>query len=132
MYDKVDGKSYTYFKIIPISNRIQIIKIRRKVVSNYIFYCKMLCDILVYPVEAVSASLNDIKFLNEFKKYEEIDKNISEIAVGKLINQLYYLTEECVALASFNESIDVNTKVMVVQNIREQTEIDKAKVHVQF
>lgn len=90
----------------------------------------MLYGILVYAVETVFASLNDIKFLSELKKYEEI--NISEIAVGKLINQLYYLTEGRIAFTLFDESINVNTKVMVVQNIRKQSEIDEAKVHVKF
>jgi len=49
-------------------------------------------------VEAASAPLNDIKFLKELKKYEEIDKNVSEVAISKFINHLYYLTEELTEL----------------------------------
>jgi len=60
----------------------------------------------IYAVEAESALLNDIKFLRELKKYEEIDKNVSEVAINKFTNHLYYLTEECATFALFDESID--------------------------
>lgn len=56
-----------------------------------------------------------------------MDKNVLEMVVGKRINRLYYLTEECAAFDLFDESIDVNTRVMMARNTRKQTEIDVLK-----
>lgn len=58
-----------------------------------------------------------------------MDKNVSKMAVGKRINSLYYVTEKCAAFDLFDGSIDVNTRVMMARNTREQTEIDEAEVH---
>ncbi|XP_050528051.1 uncharacterized protein LOC126898147 [Daktulosphaira vitifoliae] len=65
--------------------------------------------------------------LREIKKYEQIDKIISEVAVSKFINHLYYLTEECVAFSLLDERIDVNTKLKMAQKM--QTEIDEMEDH---
>jgi hypothetical protein len=78
---------------------------------------------------AASAPLNDIKFLRELKKYEEIHKNVSEIAISKFINHLYYSTEECAAFALFDENIYVNTKLIMARNINEQINIEEFEVH---
>lgn len=96
-------------------------------ITSFIVKCYVIY--WIYAVEAASAPLNDIKFLRDLKKYEEIDKNVSEVAISKFINHLYYLTEECAAFALFDESIDVNTKVMMVKNINEQINIDEPEVH---
>lgn len=51
------------------------------------------------------------------------------VAISKFINHLYYLTEECATFALFDESIDVNTKVMMPKNINEQINVDEPEVH---
>jgi len=111
----------TEFKLSKLEEN-SLFQITSFIVKCYVIYW-------IYAVEAASAPLNDIKFLRELKKYEEIDKNVSEVAISKFINHLYYLTEECAAFALFDESIDVNTKVMMAKNINEQINIDEPEVH---
>jgi len=111
----------TEFKLSKLEEK-SLFQITSFIVKCYVIYW-------IYAVEAASAPLNDIKFLRELKKYEEIDKNLSEVAISKFINHLYYLTEECAAFALFDESIDVNTKVMMAKNINEQINIDETEVH---
>jgi len=111
----------TEFKLSTLEEK-SLFQITSFIVKCYVIYW-------IYAVEAASAPLNDIKFIRELKKYEEIDKNVSEVAISKFINHLYYLTEECAAFALFDESIDVNTKVMMAKNINEQINIDEPEVH---
>jgi hypothetical protein len=39
--------------------------------------------------------LNDIQFSKKLHEYSEINKTISEAMIGKLVNHLYHLNEEC-------------------------------------
>jgi len=43
----------------------------------------------IYAPEAIFAPLMDIKFLGELYQYKKINKNVSEIAIGKDVNHLY-------------------------------------------
>ena len=66
----------------------------------------------------------DIKFLRELEQYKRVDKLIAEVAIGKFVNHLYYLTDECIAFSLFDNSITKNTKLKVTQKMLEATEVD--------
>ena len=53
----------------------------------------------------------DIKLLRQLAKYNEVNGTIAKVAIGKLVSHLYYLTEECVPFALFDDSIIEDTKV---------------------
>ncbi|XP_050520208.1 uncharacterized protein LOC126893767 [Daktulosphaira vitifoliae] len=88
------------------------------IVKCYIIYW-------IYAPEAICAPLKDIQFLRKLYQYKDIDQNISEIAIGKLVNHLYYLTNECVAFSLFDDSISVDTKIKMVEQMTTLAEIDE-------
>lgn len=54
---------------------------------------------------AIEAPLNDINFLKKMVAYKIDDELVAETAIKKFINHLWYLSEECAALAIFDERI---------------------------
>jgi len=51
------------------------------------------------------------------KAYEKIDKNISEAALRKMSQHLWYLTDEVFVLSLFDDDVDQKTKVKIVENL---------------
>ena len=78
----------------------------------------------IHAPEAISAPLMDIKFLRELEQYKRLDKLIAEVAIGKFVNHLYYLTDECIAFSLFDNSVTENTKLKMAQKMLEATEVD--------
>jgi hypothetical protein len=48
------------------------------------------------------APFNGIQFLRKLHEYSEVNKPISEATIGKLVNRLYNLNEECSTFALFD------------------------------
>jgi len=96
---------------------------------------KSLLDLIIFIVKcyikywfsspkAHEAPLNDIEFLRQLYDYRKINKNISDITVGKIINHLYYLNEETVAFSIFDDRIDYETKKLMVKKMFTMTDQD--------
>lgn len=67
--------------------------------------------------KADKAPLNDLKFLRQLEMYKNINKQIADRAISKIINHLYYLSEECVAFVLFDERIDNDIKGKLVRKM---------------
>lgn len=63
------------------------------------------------------APLNDIEFIRKLENYKSINKKISEKAITKFINHLYYLSDECVGFALFDDRLDKETKVVLAEKM---------------
>ncbi|GBN80802.1 hypothetical protein AVEN_53870-1 [Araneus ventricosus] len=63
---------------------------------------------------AVKAPKQDLCFL---KSYEKIDETVSEAALKKFIQHLWYLSEELSVLSLFDEDADVQVKLKIVANL---------------
>lgn len=63
------------------------------------------------------------------KCYEKIDKNISKVALYKLSQHLWYLTDEIAILSLFDEDVDLDTKVQMVANLNNEHIICHGKRH---
>ena len=72
--------------------------------------------------KAECAPLNDIEFLKDVKEYCKINPKISDMSIKKFINHLYYLNEECVGFAFFDDRISPETKDKMAAKIQDYPE----------
>lgn len=61
-----------------------------------------------------SASRNDLQLLKDLKSYEKINKPIAAIALKKFLGHLWYLSEELVAFAFFDDKVSHEVKKKMV------------------
>lgn len=66
---------------------------------------------------ANEAPLNDIMFLRTCYEYRTINEMISNSAIQKFLRHLYYLNEECITLALFDNRINEDTKMKMAQKM---------------
>ncbi|CAL9702276.1 unnamed protein product [Knipowitschia caucasica] len=81
--------------------------------------------------EATSAPRLDLQLLKDLDAYKTQHPEISKIAVKKLQGHLWYLSEELVALAFFDDEVRPETKVKMVQslnNVSDQIPMKRATV----
>lgn len=79
---------------------------------------------------AVKAPNQDLRFLKALKEYEAIDKLISEAALSKFNQHLWYLSEEVAVLSLFDDEVDEQTKVNIVANLQRESLCDFGKRYV--
>lgn len=61
----------------------------------------------------------DLQFLKSLVKYREIDKELADKALSKMINHLWYLNSEQVAFSFFDENVDKSVKTsMAVKSLQ--------------
>lgn len=77
----------------------------------------------------VAAPKLDFNFLLDLFSYSRIDKDISAVTLKKLCRHLWYLSEEAVGLAFFDETIPFDVKTKMVQAIKGQTEDEDDYCH---
>ena len=73
---------------------------------------------------APMAPRNDLQLLHDLKDYEAHHHQIASIAMKKILGHLWYLSEELVALAFFDDNVSVATKENMVKAIRNTTSED--------
>lgn len=61
------------------------------------------------------------------ENYKSSNTKIAEKAISKFLNHLYYLNEECVGLALFDNRINAATKTELIQKMREEIEEEMPK-----
>lgn len=69
---------------------------------------------------AASAPGNDLQLLKDLKMYERINEKISKAALKKIMGQLWYLSEELVGFAFFDDKIDIQTKKNMVKALNNE------------
>jgi len=75
--------------------------------------------------KATSAPANDLQFLKDLVSYEVIHPEISKTATKKFLNHLWYLSEELVGLALFDEAVDIEVKREIIQRIKNSNESEE-------
>ena len=76
---------------------------------------------------AVKAPYQDLCFLKTLEGYEKVDKVISQAALSKFCQQLWYLSGEIAALSLFYDAVDEETKVRIVANLERECLFDLQK-----
>ncbi|GBP22431.1 hypothetical protein EVAR_78607_1 [Eumeta japonica] len=66
---------------------------------------------------AIKSPYQDLCFLKSMKFYEKIDKTISKAALQRITQHLWYLNDEVAILSLFDDDVDQETKVKMVQNL---------------
>lgn len=69
---------------------------------------------------ATSAPMNDMWLLKSLKKFENINKVMSKKALTKFLGHLWYLSEELVSLAFFDDEVSLESKQKMVLSINEE------------
>lgn len=77
----------------------------------------------------VSAPNLDFKLLLDLLSYSRIDKDISRVTTKKMCRHLWYLSDEAIGLAFFDETIPFDVKKKMVQAISAQTEDEDDYLH---
>lgn len=77
----------------------------------------------------VSAANLDFKFLLDLLSYSRIDKDISRVTLKKWCRHLWYLAEEAIGLAFFDQTIPFNVMKGMVRAINGQTEDEDDNCH---
>lgn len=67
-----------------------------------------------------TAPANDLGFLKSAKSYEMINKGISSAAVKAFLRHLWYLSEELIALAFFDDAVNSNVKRKMIHALKKQ------------
>lgn len=67
--------------------------------------------------KAIAAPNNDLELLKSLIRYKNINAKVSQVALRKLASHLWYLSEELVLLALFDERITYETKLKMVDAI---------------
>lgn len=69
----------------------------------------------------------DLQLLKSLMKYKEKDARIASAALKKLSNHLWYLSEELVALAFFDENVSIETKNKMREGLNKPSEPNHIK-----
>ena len=80
-----------------------------------LFVVKLYLKFWFQAASAVSAPRNDLLFLTEIDKYAEENKDVSKVALNKFLQHLWYLSEELIAFAFFDDEVTIETKQSMVQ-----------------
>lgn len=78
----------------------------------------------IKATEAASAPANDLKFMKDMMKFQNIDRVIAEAVLQKFSNHRWYLTQELVTFALFSkhEDVSLDLKQMLADAICAQEE----------
>lgn len=80
-----------------------------------LFIVKFYLKAWIQCTHAAKAPHQDFQFLKKINDYE--DRGIAKAVVNKLSLHLWYLSEESVALAFFDDSVDVDVKIKMSRNL---------------
>ncbi|CAH0562819.1 unnamed protein product [Brassicogethes aeneus] len=115
------AKSIYCLKIFMFRDQFKLTKNELKAITEI---CVFVVTIYVRcwfqaPV-ATSAPRNDLWLLKNLKKFENINKAMSKKALTKFLGHLWYLSEELVALAFFDEEVSLEIKQKMVIALNEE------------
>lgn len=74
--------------------------------------------------KAILAPNHDLQFLKKLYRYKDIDESISNVAVDKFSNHLWYLNAETTALSFFDDQIPLPIKRKMVAELNPYDEVN--------
>lgn len=67
----------------------------------------------------------DLQLLKSLVQYRSIDKEISDKALSKMVNHLWYLNSEQIAFSFFDDTLEKNIKTRMVKQLKSNVENDE-------
>lgn len=115
------AKSIYSLKIYLFRDQFKLTKKEEKSISEIcIFTVMVYVKYWFVSSSACKAPNNDLELLKDLKKFEEINSLQSKLAMKKFLGHLWYLSEELVAFAFFDESVSNNTKKKMVSALKNE------------
>ena len=108
------------------SLKIWLYRHQFKLTSRKEFGLKNICMFVVsvyvkawfLSTSAPKAPSQDLKFLKQLEEYKTRNEEVSRVSVKKFLGHLWYLSEELVALAFFDQTLPFNTKEKTVNALK--------------
>ena len=85
-------------------------KERQRLRNLCIFFATVYVKIWTLAHIAVKATNEDMKLLKTLQQYKSVDEKISKATSKKMLGHLWYLSEELVALAFFDNTVSLEEK----------------------
>lgn len=85
-----------------------------------IFVVKLYIKVWFRCPNAIECANQDLTFLREAYEFAEIDKVMSDAAIDKMKNHLWYLTPDTVGLAFFDPNVSLDIKRKMVKRLNER------------
>lgn len=82
-----------------------------------LFTCLVFIRFWICAPDAICASRNDLELLKSIKRYESVNAGVSKVALRKLMNHLWYLSEENVCLGFYDDNVSTECKLKMVQSL---------------
>lgn len=86
-----------------------------------LFIVKFYVKIWFQCTKPLQAPRLDLQFMKDIKAYASVDKETSSVVLNKLRTQSWYLAEETIALAFFDNNVTVEEKQQMVQTLKTQS-----------
>lgn len=83
-----------------------------------VFIVHLYLKVWFQSTNSIAAPNVDLNFIKDAISYADIDKNVSEVVLGKMRNHVWYLLEETIGFAFFDPTISIEKKRTMVENLK--------------
>lgn len=117
------AKAIYCLKIFMFASQFQLDKEEKDALRDVcLFITKFYIEIWFKCAHTLQAPRLDLKFMKDILEYRSIDRETSEVVLKKFRTQSWYLSEETIALAFFDNDVSVEEKRKMVESFNSQTE----------
>lgn len=132
------------FKIFLFRRQVELSVTEKQNLQNFcLFACLIYTKVWIQCCSPSNAPHNDLELMKELHRYGKINKAISEAAIAKFQDHLWYLGPELIVLALFSDKVNTTEKRQIFQKMKklndgkwaerkkkleEHTEIEKKKL----
>lgn len=73
---------------------------------------------------AILAPCNDLIFMQELIRYKNVNSSISKAACSKMVNHLWYLSEQLAIISLFDDNVPLSVKQKMIQALKKDGSTD--------
>lgn len=119
------SKAIYALKIFMFHSEFKLTKREKSALRDFcIFVVKFYVKAWFGCTNAVGAPKQDLDFLKSIKKYSKNDANVSSTVLHKFSNHLWYLSEEPIGLAFFDDNVSMEDKRLLCKTFLSQSQPD--------
>lgn len=115
------SKALYALKIFMFLSEFEVTKEEKRSLRDFcIFVVKFYVQAWFGCTNALGAPKQDLDFLQSIKKFSKIDADVSSTVLKKFKNHLWYLSEEPIGLAFFDDNVSIADKILLSKTFRTQ------------